>query len=80
MERIVRRGLLYDFYGELLTAHQREVYEGLVLNDMSLSEIAELVGFSSLQDFSRVFKKIDGLAPSSYRRNKTTLSESLPRS
>ena len=46
MERIVRRGLLYDFYGELLTAHQREVYEGLVLNDMSLSEIADEQGVS----------------------------------
>lgn len=35
--------------------------------NMSLSEIADSVGFESLQDFSRVFKKIDGLPPSSYR-------------
>ncbi len=46
MEKIVRQGLLYDFYGELLTAHQREVYEDVVLNDMSLSEIADEQGVS----------------------------------
>ena len=32
MERIVEQTLLYDFYGELLTAHQRAVYEDVVLN------------------------------------------------
>lgn len=46
MEQIGRRVFLYDFYGELLTAHQKEVYEDVVLNDMSLSEIAEEFGIS----------------------------------
>lgn len=41
MEKIFKQGLLYDFYGELLTEHQRSVYEDAVYNDMSLSEIAE---------------------------------------
>ena len=41
MEKIVEQGLLYDFYGELLTEHQRHIYEDVVFNDMSLSEIAE---------------------------------------
>ena len=43
MEKIVEQGMLYDFYGELLTEHQRKIYEDVVLNDMSLSEIAEYV-------------------------------------
>lgn len=46
MEKIVEQGLLYDFYGELLTEHQRRVYEDIVLNDMSLSEIAQEQGIS----------------------------------
>ena len=46
MEKIVEQGLLYDFYGELLTEHQRRVYEDVVFNDMSLSEIAEEQGIS----------------------------------
>ena len=41
MERIVKQPLLYDFYGELLTEHQKQIYEDVVLNDYSLSEIAE---------------------------------------
>ncbi|MCH5274483.1 MAG: YlxM family DNA-binding protein [Lachnospiraceae bacterium] len=46
MEKIVERGLLYDFYGELLTEHQRRIYEDAVFQDMSLAEIAEEAGIS----------------------------------
>ena len=41
MERIVEQTLLYDFYGELLNEHQRQIYTEAVFNDYSLSEIAE---------------------------------------
>ena len=46
MEKIVEQGLLYDFYGELLTEHQRRIYEDAVFNDLSLSEIAQNAGIS----------------------------------
>lgn len=46
MEKIFEKALLYDFYGELLTEHQRQIYEGAVYNDMSLGEIAEEQGIS----------------------------------
>ena len=46
MEKIVEQGLLYDFYGELLTPHQRRIYEDAVFNYLSLSEIAEEQGIS----------------------------------
>ena len=41
MEKIVERGLLYDFYGPLLTEHQQAIYEANAYDNLSLSEIAE---------------------------------------
>lgn len=41
VEQFVERTLLYDFYGELLTEHQRRVYEDVVLNDYSCAEVAK---------------------------------------
>lgn len=46
MEKIVEQGLLYDFYGELLTEHQKSIYEKAVYHDFSLSEIAAEEGIS----------------------------------
>lgn len=46
MEKFVERTLLYDFYGELLTSRQRQVYENVVLEDYSLSEVAQDLGIS----------------------------------
>ena len=46
MEKIFEQGLLYDFYGELLTEHQRSIYEDAVFHDMSLGEIAQERGIS----------------------------------
>lgn len=60
MESIVRQSLLYDFYGELLTEHQRIVYQDAVFHDMSLSEIAEEQGISrqGVHDLIRRCEKI----------------------
>lgn len=41
MDKILEQSLLYDFYGELLTSRQKEIYEDFVLNDLSLGEIAQ---------------------------------------
>ena len=38
MKDIFKSSLLYDFYGELLTNHQKEIYEDFILNDLSLGE------------------------------------------
>lgn len=40
MERLVKAGLLYDFYGGLLTAKQRKAIELYYQEDWSLAEIA----------------------------------------
>ena len=46
MEKFVERTLLYDFYGELLTKRQQQIYESVVLEDYSLSEVAEELNMS----------------------------------
>lgn len=46
MDKIYKQTMLFDFYGELLTEHQRAVYTDAVYNDMSLGEIAQEQGIS----------------------------------
>ena len=63
MERIVEQNLLYDFYGELLNAHQKQIYEDAIYNDLSLSEIADEYGISrqGVHDLiKRVTKTLEG--------------------
>ena len=58
MEKIVRQSMLYDFYGELLTDHQKNIYEEVVVNDLSYSEIARLNG-TSRQGVYDIVKRCD---------------------
>ena len=58
MKEIARKALLYDFYGELLTEHQKKVYEDAVMNDFSLSELAEEYGVSR-QGIHDLLKRCD---------------------
>ncbi|MCR4787832.1 MAG: DNA-binding protein [Lachnospiraceae bacterium] len=60
MEDIIKLGQLYDFYGELLTDHQKEVYEDLVYNDLSISEIASSYGISR-QGAHDLIKRINNI-------------------
>lgn len=46
MEKIIQQGILYDFYGELLTDHQKQIYEALVYENLSAAEIAGEQGIS----------------------------------
>lgn len=46
VEEKVEQTYLYDFYGELLNEHQRQIYEDFVFNDLSLGEIAAEEGIS----------------------------------
>ena len=46
MDDILQLTLLYDFYGELLTEKQKQVYELHYQNDLSLTEIGEELSIS----------------------------------
>ena len=46
LDEIVLQANLYDFYGDLLSDHKRQIFEDYVLNDLSLSEISSEQGIS----------------------------------
>ena len=46
MNEILEQALLFDFYGELLTERQKEIYGQFIQEDLSLSEIASDAGIS----------------------------------
>ncbi len=46
MDELLERALLFDFYGELLTDHQKEIYTEFIQEDLSLGEIASESGIS----------------------------------
>lgn len=58
MEKIVEQAMLYDFYGELLNDHQKMIFEEYVLDNLSLSEIAEEQG-TSRQAVHDIIKRTD---------------------
>lgn len=41
LDEIVQLSILYDFYGDLLSDHKKQIFEDYILNDLSLGEIAE---------------------------------------
>ena len=58
IEKLELRGMLYDFYGELLTPHQKKIYEDAIVNDLSLSGIANEQGISR-QGVHDIIKRCD---------------------
>lgn len=46
VNEILEQALLFDFYGELLTDHQKEIYGQFIQEDLSLGEIAREAGIS----------------------------------
>ena len=80
MEKIVEQGLLYDFYGELLTEHQRRIYEDMVLNDLSPSEIAKEQGISrqSVHDLKKRCDKMYARRRNRSPRHRTVQRDRYP--
>ena len=58
MDKILELSLLYDFYGELLTEHQRDIYRDAVYEDLSLSELSEQYGITR-QGIHDLIKRCD---------------------
>ena len=60
MEKIVRCGMLYELYGNLLTDRQRQIYGNYVNDDFSLSENAAECGITR-QGVYDMIKRIDSI-------------------
>ncbi len=58
MEEFVKQSWLYDFYGDLLTDHQKEIYEAYVMENLSLAEIAQEYEISRQSVFDLI-KRVD---------------------
>ena len=46
LAQVVRLSMLYDFYGQLLGEHNKQIFEDYILNDLSLGEIAKNTGMT----------------------------------
>lgn len=46
VNELLELAMLYDFYGELLKEHNKQIFEDCILNDLSLSEVADAEGIT----------------------------------
>lgn len=46
LAQVIRLSTLYDFYGQLLGEHNRQIFEDYILNDLSLGEISKNTGMT----------------------------------
>lgn len=61
MDKVVEIGILFDYYGKLLTDKQFEIIDQYYNEDLSLSEIAEIHGISKQavsENLKRAEKKL----------------------
>lgn len=56
-------------FSALVSAQRREVAMQLLRGSASIDEIAERLGYSDAQNFSRAFKRWTAMTPSAYRRS-----------
>ena len=59
-----------DWVNSFRIEYVKETMEDPDFNHLSLLEIAEMSGFSSLSAFYRVFKEKEGVTPGKYREEK----------
>ena len=91
-EIIKEAGLSYQYVSSLFSSmegitiekfiiHQKieKVKELIVYDELTLSEIAIRLGYSSVQHLSNQFKKVTGLSPSYFKKLKSIKRKSLDR-
>ncbi len=72
LQRIIFNATGHTFIENIQNQKMKQAGELLVNSSLAVSEISERVGFSSLNNFRKIFMKYYNMTPSKYRKNNTT--------
>jgi LacI family transcriptional regulator len=68
LEKRFRRILGHSILGEIRRVRVEQIIQMLAETEMSISEIAQILGFPDVAHISRYFSKEKGMSPSAYRK------------
>lgn len=68
LSKLIRKNLNQNFTEVLRTLKMNHALDYLMNTPMKISEIADAVGYDSVDHFSRTFRKVYGAAPLEYRK------------
>lgn len=68
LSKLIRRQMNQTFTEVLCTLRMNHAVEYLINTSMKVSEIAQAVGYDSVDHFSRTFRKTYGLPPQEYKK------------
>lgn len=68
LSKVIRKRLNQSFTDVLRTLKMNHAMEYLLNTSMKISEIADMVGYDSVDHFSRTFRKVYGVPPLEYKK------------
>ena len=75
LSKLIRRQMNQSFTDVLRTLKMNHAVEYLTNTTMKISEIAEAVGYDSVDHFSRTFRKTYGITPQEYKKHPANREE-----
>ncbi len=69
LSKLIRKKMNQSFTEVLRTLKMNHAMEYLLNTSMKISEIADAVGYDSVDHFSRTFRKMHGVPPQEYKKN-----------
>ncbi len=79
LSKLIHKNLNQSFTDILRTLKMNHALDYLMNTSMKISEIAETVGYDSVDHFSRTFRKVYGQPPQYYRRDQSKLQTDAPK-
>lgn len=73
LSKLIRKKMNQSFTEVLRTLKMNHAMEYLLNTSMKISEIADAVGYDSVDHFSRTFRKIYGVPPQEYKKSALTV-------